>query len=264
MAVIVLVVVIPIPAIILNILMAANLFLALAIFLIIALVGYQRWAKGNEEKIISGKTDIFYRFPAVFLLCAIFGPVSYINFTRLILIKGAGTDNKILLFFSNLISSGGIAEIIVGFVSAIAICSIVIFVTKKWSTRVAQISYRFVLDVMPNMVETIERSYARGEIGEEVFVVRKADLPREANFLGAMDGAGKIIAKTVIVMTFVMAIGIFGSVIIGTKLHGQAIQEAVETSIAFGLSGSIVFLLPLLLLSVASTIVIGHLYKSIR
>jgi flagellar biosynthesis protein FlhA len=249
MVVIVPMMVIPIPAIILNILMSVNLFLALAIFLAVVFTGCQRRANGNEEKIISGKTDIFCYVPTVFILCAIFGLTVYVNFTRLILTKATGVDNKIILFFSGLIGAGGVAGIITGFASIITICVAVIFVTKKEAMRVAEAAVH-VLDIAPEAMTAMEYTYTCKDI-----------LYKKLIFFGAMDGAGKFITKSVTVMLFIMAAGIFGGIIIGTEFHGQTIQEAVETSIAFGVSGGIIFLLPQLLLSVAMRIVSSCVYE---
>jgi flagellar biosynthesis protein FlhA len=264
MVVIVPVMVIPVPTIILNILMAINLFLDLAIFLAVVFTGCQRRKKGNEDKIIFGKTDIFYHFPTVFILCAIFELVVYAHFTRLILTNGTGVDNKIMLFFSGLIDTSGSAGVIIGFVSIITICVAVIVATKKCSARVTEAANRF-LDIMPEMVTAMERTYACDKISEKTFIARKDNIVQQAYFLGTMDGAGKFITGNTKVMFFIMAAGIFGSIIIGTWLHEQAIRGVVEISIIFGISGGIIFLLPQLLLSIAMSIVSSRVYEfSIR
>ncbi|MDR1287216.1 MAG: FHIPEP family type III secretion protein, partial [Treponema sp.] len=233
------------------------------IFLAVVFTGCQRRAKSDEEKIISGETDVFCRFPTVFILCAIFGLTVYVNFTRLILTKATGADNKIILFFSGLIGAGGSAGIITGFASIITICVAVIFATKKGAMRVAEVAI-FALDIAPEAMTAMEYTYTCGEISEETFMARKDILYKRLIFLGAVDGAGKFIAGNVTVMLFIMAAGIFGGIIIGTEFHGQTIQEAVETSIAFGISGGIIFLLPQLLLSAAMRIVSSCVYESIR
>jgi flagellar biosynthesis protein FlhA len=263
MVVIVPMMVIPIPAIILNILMSVNLFLALAIFPAVAFTGCQRREKSDEEKIISGETDVFCHFPTVFILCAIFGLTVYVNFIRLILTKEAEADNKIILFFSGPIGAGGSAGIITGFASIIAICVAVIFVTRKGAMRIAEVAV-LALDIAPEAMTAMEYTYTCGEISEEAFMARKDILYKKLIFLGAMDGAGKFITKTVTVMLFIMIAGIIGGIIIGTEFHEQTIQEAVETSLAFGVSGGIIFLLPQLLLSVVMSIVSGRVYESIR
>jgi flagellar biosynthesis protein FlhA len=262
MVVIVLIMVIPMPAIILNILMMVNLFLALAIFFTVIFTGRQLRTKNNEDKIISGGTGIFYLFPTIFFLCTIFGLTVYVNFTWLILTKLTVVDNKIILFFSGLISAGGTAGIITGFAGIIAICVAVAFVTKKGAIHVTEGTVRFSRDVIPKTMTAVEHTYTSGEISEEVFIARKNNIVQRANFLDAMDGAAKFIAGSATFMIFIMVAGIFGTVIIGTMLHGKMIQEAVETSIAFGISGGIIFLLPQLLLSVAMNIASSRVMSS--
>jgi flagellar biosynthesis component FlhA len=75
-----------------------------------------------------------------------------------------------------------------------------------------------------------------------------------------MDGAGKFIVQNVRIMIFSMAVAFLAVIVIGTI--EQTIQEAVETSIAFGISGVIIFLLPQLLLSVSMSILSNRVYKN--
>jgi flagellar biosynthesis protein FlhA len=115
---------------------------------------------------------------------------------------------------------------------------------------------------MPEAEADIERTYTGGEISKEAFVVQKGHLQRQINFLGAMGEVRKFITGNIKVTIFIMAIGIFGSIVIGTTLHGQTIQETMETSVMLGISGSIIIFLPLLLLSAAADIVSNRVYVS--
>jgi flagellar biosynthesis protein FlhA len=258
--VLVLVMFIPIPAIVLNVLMAVNLFLALAIFLTTVFTGCQRRTKDNEKTIFDAAA-IFYIFPVIFLLYSIFGLMVYVTFTRLILTKGAGTDNEIISFFSGLVNTGETAGIITGFVSIIAFCTVVIVPVKKWTKRAAELAGRFVLSVMPGAIADMDHAYTCGKISEKEFIARKDNIVKQADFWGSMDGAGKFIAGNVTVMICIMTAVIFGGIITGTRLHGKTILEAAEAYIAFGISGGIIFLLPHLLLSAALSIVSGRVYE---
>jgi flagellar biosynthesis protein FlhA len=243
----------PIPAFILNILVSVNIFLALAIFLTVVFARYQRLKKGNEEKIIFGKTDVFYFLPTVFLLCSIFGATVYVNLTW---------ADKIILFFSGLIGAGGTAGIITGVVSIITICGTVAFTTKKMAIRITEVA-ALALDVIPETMTAIEYAYTYGEISEETFIARKNNIAQQANFLDTMDGAGKFIAQNLECSIIFMALAVLAGIIIRTI--EQTIQEAVETSIAFGISGVIIFLLPHLVLSVSMSILSSRVYEfSIR
>jgi flagellar biosynthesis protein FlhA len=201
--------------------------------------------------------------PAIFLLCAILGIMIFVKFTLSILTKTTGFSNKIILLFSDLIDSDEIVGIITGFIAIIIICVAVALATRKMAICAAEIA-ALALNAAPGAMTTMERSYTCGEISEEAFIARKDMLYNNLIFLGDMDGVGKFLAEGIKIMILVIAFGFLGGIIIGTKLHGQTIQEAAKTSIAFGLSGGIVFFLPLLLLSVAATIVSGRVYKSIR
>lgn len=202
--------------------------------------------------------------PAIFLLCAILGNMIFIRFTLSISTKTTGVSNKIILLFSGLIDSDEIVGIITGFIAIIIICVAVALATSKMAICAAEIAALALMNAVPGAMTTMERSYTCGEISEEAFIARKDMLYNKLIFLRDMDGVSKFIAEGIKIMILVIAIGLLGGIIIGTKLYGQTIQEAAKTSIAFGLSGCIVFFLPLLLLSVVATIVSGRVYKSIR
>jgi flagellar biosynthesis protein FlhA len=243
--------VITIPAIILDILMAVNLILTLLVFLLLVFFsGGQHRIKSTEEKLMFSETAIFSFIPIVSLLCSVFGLAVYVASTRLILAKGTEVDSKILLFVSGLIRMGGIAGIIAGFIIVCVMVSVI-----KRSTRLSETAARFILDIMPAIMTAAERTYTCGEISEETFIARKDHLTKQTDFFGATDGAGKFIAGNVKVAIFIMAVSFLGGIIIGTILQGQAIKDAVETSIVFSAGSGIIFFLPLLLLSAGLSIV---------
>jgi hypothetical protein len=125
----------------------------------------------------------------------------------------------------------------------------------RGSMRIAETIARFSFDAMPAAMTAIERAYTRGEISEEMYIVRKDHIEKQNDFLGAMKETGKFIAGNAKVTIFVMAAGVLGGILSGTGLYGQTVQETAEVSIAFGISGIVIFLLPLLLLSIVAGIV---------
>jgi flagellar biosynthesis protein FlhA len=256
----VLLLVIPLPAIILDILMAMNLFLALAVFLAIVFTGCQHRAKGKEEKIIPGKMDIFHFFPTILLVYIFFGLEVYISSIRLILSKGAEVDSKMLLFVSGPVNTDGIAGIIVGFVSLIFLFGLAMVLVVRNSTYLAETAARFALDTMPEAMIAMECTYTCGEISEEMFIARKDYMIRQNDFLGAIDGVGNFLVGSVKIAIHLIVVSILGGIIIGTMFHGQTVQEAVKTFIAFSISGGIIFLPPPLLLSITINIVSSRVY----
>jgi flagellar biosynthesis component FlhA len=239
------------PTVILDILMAANLIQALCILLIAVFTGGKRRTRGNEGRNLSKETAVFRILPMLFLLCELFGLVIFVAFTRLILAEGTGADSEILLLVSGLIRMGGIVGITVGFIGLEVICAVVIIAITKVSLFITEVSTRFSMDAIPVKIMVMEHAYNCGEISEETFIARKDSIVQQNDFLGSMDGAYKFVAGSAKVMIIIIVLEILGGIIIGTRFHGQTVWEATETFIAFGFSGGIIFLPPLLLLSIA-------------
>jgi flagellar biosynthesis component FlhA len=235
--------VIPIPTILLDILMAVNWVMALCIFLVAVFTKDQRRTKNNREKTIPEEMTVSYILPAAFLLYAVFGLAVYITFTRLILAQKTGLDSIILLSVSDLVHIDGTAGIIAGVISLVIFCVVIVSATRhsKHSTETAA---QAVLNAMPEAAADIERTYTGGEISEETVIAKKDHLQWQVDILGAMEGVGKFIAGNAKIMICIMAVGVFGGIAIMTVLHGKTIQEAVRISIAFGIVGGISFYCP--------------------
>ncbi|MBN1615707.1 MAG: FHIPEP family type III secretion protein, partial [Spirochaetales bacterium] len=181
--VVVLMLIIPLPAVILDLFMALNLVLNLLIMLIVL---YTRKA-----------TD-FSVFPTLLLVSTVYGLGLNVSSTRLILSQGVKFEGKMVRAFSSfVIGTSGTEGLVIGFVIFIILIAVQAFVITKGSTRVAEVAARFTLDAMPTKNMAIEAEYNAGAITEEESRARKAEVQKEADFYGAMDGASKFVSGNV-------------------------------------------------------------------
>jgi flagellar biosynthesis protein FlhA len=239
---VVMMLVIPLPTVLLDALMALNLILALLILLIVL---YTRKA-----------TD-FSSFPTVLLVSTVFGLAINVSSTRLILTKGAAFDGRMIRAFSTfVVGNSGTEGLVVGFVIFIVIIAVQAVVITKGATRIAEVAARFTLDALPGKQMAIEAEYNSGAITEEESIARKNDLQREVDFYGAMDGSSKFISGNVKVGILITVVNILGGIIIGTVLHNETVSAALGTYISFSIGDGLLSQFPALLVSTATGIIV--------
>ncbi|HRY72335.1 MAG TPA: FHIPEP family type III secretion protein, partial [Spirochaetia bacterium] len=186
---VILMIIIPVPAVLLDTLLALNLTVAILIILIVL---YTR------------KATEFSIFPTMLLVTTVFGLALNISSTRLILSKGANFDAKLIRAFASfVVGTGGAEGLVIGFVIFVVIIAVQAIVITKGSTRIAEVAARFTLDGLPGKQMAIEAEYNSGSISEEEAIKRKADVQREVDFYGQMDGASKFISGNVKVGIFI-------------------------------------------------------------
>ncbi|MDR1618626.1 MAG: flagellar biosynthesis protein FlhA [Treponema sp.] len=234
--------IIPLPTVLLDTLMALNLVFSLLVLLIV---------------LYSKKAIDFSLFPTVLLVVTIFGLALNVSSTRLILTKGARFDGRMIRAFSSfVVGSSGSEGLVVGFIIFIIIIAVQAIVITKGSTRISEVAARFTLDGMPGKQMAIEAEFNAGTISEEEMRSRKTDLEMESSFYGAMDGASKFISGNVIVGILITAVNIIGGIIVGSALHGEPLSAAVGTYISFSIGDGLLSQLPSLLVSTAMGIVV--------
>jgi flagellar biosynthesis protein FlhA len=239
---VVMMIIIPLPTVLLDALMALNLVFSLMVLLIV---------------LYSKKATDFSLFPTVLLVVTVFGLALNISSTRLILTKGARFDGRMIRAFSSfVVGSGGSEGLVVGFIIFIIIIAVQVIVITKGATRISEVAARFTLDSMPGKQMAIEAEFNAGAIGEEEMKNRKADLELESNFYGAMDGASKFISGNVKVGILITAVNIIGGIIVGSALHGEPLGAAVGNYINFSIGDGLLSQLPALLVSTAMGIVV--------
>ncbi|MDR0386783.1 MAG: flagellar biosynthesis protein FlhA, partial [Treponema sp.] len=235
---VVMMIIVPLPTVLLDTLMAMNLVLSLFILLIV---------------LYNKRPTDFSVFPTVLLVVTVFGLALNISSTRLILTRGAAFDGRMVRAFSTfVVGSGGTEGLVVGFIIFIVIIAVQAAVITKGATRIAEVAARFALDAMPGKQMAIEAEFNSGAITEEEALVRKNDLQREVDFYGAMDGSSKFVSGNVKVGIFITVVNILGGIIVGVSLHGEPISQALGTYIAFSIGDGLLSQFPALLVSTAT------------
>ena len=239
---VVMMLIIPLPTVLLDALMAINLMLALFVLLIV---------------LYTKKVTDFSSFPTVLLMATIFGLALNVSSTRLILTKGAAFNGRMIKAFSSFVVGSGEREgLVVGFVIFIVIIAVQIMVITKGATRTAEVAARFTLDAMPMKHMALESEYNSNKISEEELIRKKRELQQETDFFGSMDGASKFISGNVKVGIIITLVNIFGGIIIGTFIYKEPISAAFGTYIAFSIGDGLLSQFPALLVSTATGILV--------
>ncbi len=240
--VIVLMLIIPLPTVLLDLLMATNLVLNLLILLTVL---YTR------------RAIEFSVFPTLLLVSTVFGLGLNVSSTRLILSQGMKFQGKMIRAFSTfVIGTNGTEGLVIGFVIFIIIIAVQAFVITKGSTRVAEVAARFTLDAMPMKQTAIEAEYNSGAITEEEARHRKMEVQKEADFYGAMDGASKFVSGNVKIGIFITVINIVAGLVFGMIFRGEPFSAAIQTYASLTIGDGLLSQLPALFVSVATGLIV--------
>lgn len=234
--------IIPLPTVILDALMAINVVFSLLVLLIV---------------LYAEKPTEFSLFPTVLLVTTVFGLGLNVSSTRLILTKGADFDGKMIRAFSTfVVGSGGTEGLVIGFIIFLIIIAVQVVVITKGATRISEVAARFTLDSMPVKMMAIDTEYSSGSITEEEAQKRKAQVQKESDFYGSMDGASKFISGNVKIGIAITVVNILGGIIIGVAIHGEPISAAMGNYISFSVGDGLLSQFPALLISTAMGIVV--------
>ncbi len=234
--------VIPLPAVLLDILMSFNLMLSLLIILIV---------------LYTKRALDFSVFPTLLLISTVFGLALNVSSTRLILSKGENFNGKIVRAFATFVTgASGSGGLVIGFIIFIILIAVQFIVITKGATRVAEVAARFTLDALPGKQMAIEAAYNSGALTEEEATRRKNDLQREVDFYGAMDGASKFVSGNVKVGILITAINVIGGIITGVTIHGEPIGNALNTYVSLSIGDGLITQFPALLISTATGLIV--------
>jgi flagellar biosynthesis protein FlhA len=159
-------------------------------------------------------------------------------------------------FASFVVGAGGTDGLVIGFIIFIIIIAVQAIVITKGATRIAEVAARFTLDGLPGKQMSIDAEYNSGSISEEEALRRKAEVQREVDFYGQMDGASKFISGNVKVGIFISVINLVGGFIIGMVLHGESFTTAIATYTSLTIGEGLLSQLPALLVSTATGIIV--------
>jgi len=233
---IVLMMVIPIPTGLLDVLLIINISAALMILLI----------SMNTKSALD-----FSIFPAMLLITTLFRLALNVSTTRNILQHGEAGD--VVATFGSWVAGGQVA---IGFVVFLILVVVQFIVITKGSERVAEVAARFTLDAMPGKQMSIDADLNAGLINEQQARERRQKIEREADFYGSMDGASKFVKGDAIASIIILIINLIGGFIIGMAIHGMPFQEALETFSILTIGDGLVSQIPALLISTAAGLIV--------
>jgi flagellar biosynthesis protein FlhA len=233
--------IIPLPAFVLDLFLAANITIALAILLVCL---YTRHPLD------------FSVFPSVLLVTTLFRLALNVAGTRLILMhggEGAEAAGAVIKAFGTFVVGG---NYVVGAVMFLILVIINFVVITKGAGRVAEVSARFTLDAMPGKQMAIDADLSAGFLSEKEARNRREKVRREADFYGAMDGASKFVRGDAVAGILIMLVNIFGGLIIGVWQQGLALDVALTNYTLLTIGEGLVAQIPALIISTAAGIIV--------
>ncbi len=235
--VIVLFMVIPLPKELLDILLIINIGLSIMILMITM----------NIKSALE-----FSIFPSLLLITTLFRLGLNVSSTRLILGNG-GEAGSVIKAFGELITGG---NIVVGFVIFIILVLMQFIVITKGAERVSEVAARFTLDAMPGKQMAIDADLSAGLINEAEARQRRANIQKEADFYGAMDGATKIVKGDAVMSIIITLINFVGGVIIGLVMGGGSFGDVLSTYSIATVGDGLVSQIPSLMISTATGMIV--------
>jgi flagellar biosynthesis protein FlhA len=235
--------IVPLPAALLDVLLALSFTLSLLILLL---------ALYTERPLD------FSVFPSLLLIVTLLRLGLNVASTRLILTHGpTGHDaaGRVIEAFANITIGGNFAVGIILFLIFVTINFVVI---AKGSGRIAEVAARFTLDSMPGKQMAIDADLNQCLLDEAEAKQRRRDLQREADFYGAMDGASKFVRGDAIAALVIVGVNIVGGLAIGVLQAGMPIGEALETFTSLTVGEGLVAQVPALVVSTAAGIVVSR------
>lgn len=234
---IILIIITPLQAGVLDFLLMLNLSLALIILLI-------------TTNITSALQ--FSIFPSLLLVTTLFRLSLEIQATRLILSNGGDAGHVIKTFGSFVIPKG---NVVIGLIIFLIIVIAQFLVITKGAERVAEVAARFTLDAMPGKQMAIDADLNSGLITEEGARLRRQEIQRSADFYGSMDGASKFVKGDAILAIVIMIINIVGGIISGA-MNGGDMATIMSTYTIATVGEGLMAQLPALLISTATGIIV--------
>lgn len=198
----------------------------------------------------------FSTFPSVLLMITIFRLAMNLASTRKILESGA-TDGtaaagQLIKAFGEYLTGG---NFVVGIILFLIFFVINFMVITKGAGRVAEVAARFTLDAMPGKQMAIDADLNAGLIDDKTAKKRRAEVAQEADFYGSMDGASKFVRGDAIAGIIITAINVLGGIIIGVAQHGMEVSDATSTFTILTVGDGLVGQIPAFLISLAAGIV---------
>jgi len=228
--------IVPLPTFLLDIFLTINITVAVTILMV--------------SIYISSPTQIA-SYPTLLLITTLYRLSLDISATRLILLNADA--GEVIRSFGMFVVSG---NFVVGAVIFLIITLVQFIVITKGAERVAEVSARFTLDAMPGKQMSIDADLRAGIIDFQQARARREGLSRESQFYGAMDGAMKFVKGDAIAGIVITLINIVGGLIIGVAMNNMPVMEAVQTYSILTIGNGLVSQIPALLISISAGMVV--------
>lgn len=228
--------IVPLPTWLLDLLIASNLSLSVAILLVV---------------LYAPDAIRLAAFPTVLLLTTLFRLSLNVSSTRLILLQAHA--GEVIRAFGEFVVR---RNYVVGGIVFLILTIIQFVVIAKGSERVAEVGARFVLDAMPGRQMAIDAELRAGNIDGREAQRRREGLTRESQFYGAMDGAMKFVKGDVIAAIIIAVINILGGLAIGVGQRGLSVTDALKRYGLLTIGDGLVSQIPALVLSTAAGILV--------
>jgi flagellar biosynthesis protein FlhA len=233
---IVMLLVVPIPSWLLDVLIVVNIMFALVILLTTMFVK---------------KPLDFSVFPSLLLVATLFRLGLNVASTRLVL--STGYAGQVIASLGAVAVNG---SLIIGAVIFLILVVIQFVVVTKGAERVAEVGARFTLDAMPGKQMAIDADLNAGTITEAEARRRRAEVSAEADFYGSMDGASKFVKGDAIAGIVIIIINIIGGIAIGMVQNGMSIGDAVSKYTLLTIGDGLVSQIPALLMAVSTGMIV--------
>jgi flagellar biosynthesis protein FlhA len=238
---VVFVMLVPMPAVLLDLLLSLSMAAAVLVFL---------------SAVQVRRAVDFSVFPTLLLLLTLFRLSLNIASSRRILLhggEGTAAAGNVIEAFGQFVVGG---NYVVGFVLFLALIAIQFLVVSHGAVRTAEVTARFTLDALPGKQMAIDADLNAGSIDEAGARKRREAIAREAEFYGAMDGAARFNQRDSLATILITVINIVAGLLIGVLQQGVALSEAVRTYTILTVGDGLVTMIPSLLVSVAGGIVL--------
>ena len=228
--------VIPIPPLVMDVLIAANITLAIVVLMV--------------SMYLTSPLELSV-FPGLLLILTIFRLSLNVASTRLIL--GEAFAGDVINAFGSFVVKG---NYIVGFIIFLILVIIQFMVIVKGAGRIAEVAARFTLDAMPGKQMAIDADMNAGIISEQDARERRTQIAREAEFYGAMDGASKFVRGDAVAGLLINIVNIIGGFVIGVAQKGMSFMDALRTYTLLTVGDGLVTQIPALIIATAAGMIV--------
>lgn len=242
MAVIVMMI-LPVPAWVLDLGLAASFALAILIFTITLFI----------ERPLD-----FSAFPTILLASLMLRLSLNVSSTKLIIGQGhngTAAAGHVIEGFANFIMSG---SVLIGLVVFGVLLIVNFIVITKGAGRMAEVGARFALDGMPGRQLAIDSDLNAGAIDHAEARARREREMAETTFYGSLDGASKFVKGDAVAGLLITALNLIGGILIGTLMHGMPVSEALETYAILTVGDGLVTQIPAVIISIASALLLAR------